>query len=352
MSFIESPASAVAEPVPIEYPDRSTGLTVFGIILVILGLMCLLIVPFTLLSIIIARKTSSVMPAGVYVMSIGTYVLAAGILIALGVGSIRKKRWGRNLTLVVSWLWLIYGSISLIMITIALPAGFAAGFHAAAAKNPNAPPLPAGIAAVILTMIVAFFAVLFVVVPIIFVLFYRRNDVEATCNRLDPKPSWTEQVPLPVLAASLICAVGALYYFQISVTIPVFPFFGKYLTGVAASATCMGLAVLEAFLSVALFRKQIAAWWIAVSVSVFRLVALALTVPKANLLEVYSKMGYSSAQIQMIQSSGLYRSGGLLWAGVLFLTLFLGYLLYIKRYFSAIAQDTPPAHSGFTPLQG
>jgi hypothetical protein len=349
---MDSPATTVAEPPAIEYSDRSTGLTVFGIILIVLGLLCLLIVPFTLLSIVIARKTSGVMPAGVYVMSIGTYVLAAAVAIALGVGSIRKTRWGRNLTLVASWLWLFYGSVSLIMITVVLPAGFVAGFRTAAAQNPKAPPLPAGIAAVILTFIIACFAVFFVVLPIIFVVFYRRKDVAATCQRLDPGPSWTEQSPLPVLAASMVCALGALYYFQISVTIPVFPFFGRYLTGLTASVICIGLALLEGFLSVALFRKKIAAWWIAVGALLLRIVALALTVPKGNLLEVYSRMGYSAAQIRMIQNSGVYRSGGMLWFGMTFLVAFLAYLFYIKKYFSPAPQETPPLQSGFPPLQG
>jgi hypothetical protein len=342
MASMDSPVAAVTEASATQYSDRSTGLTVFGIILVILGLLCLLIVPFTVLSIFLARKTSGVMPAGVYVVSISTYVLFAVVAISLGVGSIRKKRWGRNLTLIASWLWLVYGAVTLVTMTIMLPAGFAAGFRTAAAQNPHAPPLPAGIAAVILTVMIAFMAIFLVVLPIIFVVFYRGDDVEATCKRLDPNPSWTEQSPLPVLAASLVCAVGALYYVQISVTIPIFPFFGRYLTGVAASAAFLSLAALEAFLSFALFKRKTIAWWIAVGAMVVRAASLALTVPKGNLLDAYARMGYSSAQIRIIQNSGIYRSGGLLWVGLVFLAAFLAYLLYIKKYFSPA---TPGARS-------
>jgi len=325
---------------PVVYPDRSTGLTVFGIILILVGLFSAFLVPLSLLGVFLARKTGGVMPAGSYVMNISIYALSAVALVTLGVGSIRARRWGRNLALIASWLWLVYGAVSLVMITAILPASFLAGFKTAAARNPQAPPLPTGVMAVILTFLIAIMAVFFVVLPIVLVVFYRRKDVEETCKRRDPLPSWTERAPLRVLAASILCAVGALYYFQVSFTIPIFPFFGKYLTGWPASIVCLALAALDGFLAFSLFKRQILGWWVTITALGVRIVALAITIRRGNLLEAYARMGWSPRQLQLMQTTGLYHSGGVLWFGLVFLLLFLGYLIWIKRYFVATTQES------------
>ena len=330
------PSVLAAEP--ITYSDRSTGLTVFGIILIVLGLLSALMIPFTLPGIFMARKTGGAMPPGSYVLSISMYTSSTAALIVLGIGSIRAQRWARNLILIASWLWLVYGSISIVTITAILPSSLMAGFRSAAAKNPQAPQLPAGVMAVILTLMIALVAVFMVVLPIIFVVFYRRKDVEETCKRRDPLPSWTEKAPLPVLAVSIICVIGALYYLGASFAVPMFPFFGKYLTGLPASAALLMLAVLDGFLAFSLFKRQIIGWWIAVIALILRGIALALTVHRGNLVDAYARMGWSTRQLELMQNTGLYRSGGILWLGMAFLVLFLGYLIWIKRYFSADLQ--------------
>ena len=325
------------------YADRSTGLIIFGIILVLVGLFCSLMIPLSLLGVFLARKSSGAMPAGTYVMSISIYLLSAVIAIALGGGSIRKRRWGRNLTLIASWIWLIYGAISLVMMTAIVPASFLAGMRAAAAQSPQAQPLPAGIMAVILTVMIAIAAIFLVVLPIIFVVFYGRKDVEETCKRLDPSPSWTEQAPLPVLAASIICAFGAFYSLQASFAVPLFPFFGKYITGLPATGLFLLLAGLDGFLTFSLFKKQLVGWWVAVLALFMRVVALALTILRGNLFDAYSRIGYSNRQLQMMQSTGLYRNGGVMWFGLIFLFLYLGYLIWIKRYFVDAPVPSPTA---------
>jgi hypothetical protein len=333
-------------PAPIaataEYRDRSTGLVVFGIIQIILGLFAALFIPFVLLGILLARKTGAIMPAGYYVLSVTTYALAAVILIALGIGSIRARRWARNLTLITSWMWLIYGAITLVMLTALLPSSFLAGFQAAAARNPQTGTLSAGFAAVILTFVIAFSAIFLVVLPVVFVVFYRKPDVQETCKRRDPVMSWTERAPLPVLTVSVIFTVGAVYYFLMSFTIPVFPFFGKYLTGVPGGAVCIVLAALDAFLAVSLFRQKILGWWIAVGALVLRAIAMGVTFRRGNLLEAYSRMGWSTQQLELMQHNPMYRSGGILWIGLIFLVLLLGYLIWIKRYFVTPVTPQPP----------
>lgn len=335
-----APPPSASSPV---YRDRSTGLVIFGIIQIILGLFAALFVPFTLLSVFIARKMPmGAMPAGYYVLSISTYAAAAVVLIMLGIGSIRAQRWGRDLTLISAWLWLVYGAVTLIMMTAVLPSSLLAGFKAAAATNPQSPALPAGFMAVIATLMIAFMAVFMVILPIIFVVFYRKNDVKETCLHRDPKPRWTERVPLPLLAASAVFTIGVVYYVLLSFTMPIAPFFGRYLTGFAGAGLCLVMAALDALVAVLFFRKQVAGLWIAVAAVVVRMASIGFTFRRGNLSEAYARMGWSSAQLQLMENNAMYRSGGFLLFGLFFLVILLVYLLWLRRFF-AVAETAQVA---------
>jgi hypothetical protein len=337
-SPLTGPVVSVPTPPPPtiapDYHDRSTGLIIFGIIQIVLGLFCALFIPFTLLSVYIARKSPmGAMPAGYYVLTISTYAAMSVVLITLGIGSIRKQRWARDLTLIASWMWLIYGSVTLIMMTIILPSSMMAGMRAAAASNPRAGGLPAGIGAVIATLMLAFMAVFMVVLPIIFLVFYKKKDVQETCKRYDPILRWTERVPLPVLAGSILYAIGALHSLLSSFTIPIVPFFGRYLTGFPAAGAFLLTCAINAALAVLFYRKAIAGWWGAIAMILLQGVSIAFTIGRGNMLEAYARSGWSSQQLQLLQSNPMYRSGGFLWFAIFAMLIFLGYLIWVKRYF-------------------
>ena len=88
--------------------------------------------------------------------------------------------------------------------------------------------------AVIITLVIVFCAFFLVLVPIAFVVFYGRKDVADTCRRRDPVERWTDRTPLPVLGASVGFSSGSVYLLLIGLTTPMFPFFGRYLTGIPA----------------------------------------------------------------------------------------------------------------------
>jgi hypothetical protein len=171
--------------------------------------------------------------------------------------------------------------------------------------------------------------------PIIFVTFYRKSDVEETCKRRDPVERWTDRAPLPVLAASVVFASGAVYCVLMSFTTPILPVLGRYFTGIAAGGLLLLIAALDGFLAFALFRLHLAAWWIAVVALILRLGSALLTFRHANLLEAYAKMGWSQDQLQMMNANPGIRSGVYLYWGLMFSVLFLGYMFWIRRYFKA-----------------
>jgi hypothetical protein len=346
------PAAPTAAPLSPSYRDRSTGLQVFGVIQIILGVMAAFGIPIILLGAVMSRSvTGTAMPIGTYMLQCLTYGIASIFLITLGVGSIRARRWGYALTLIMSWQWLIIGTIVTVMITAILPAAFAIGFRKAAAANPNAGNLPAGVMAVILTVIIIVFAVFFIVLPLVFVLFYRREDVKETCLRRDPVERWTDRCPLPVLAASLIFAFAAPYYLMMAVTTPLIPFFGRWLTGVPGAAGCVVLAAIDAFLAISFFRLKLAGWWVAMASLSSRVVSIALTYSRGNLLQAYSQLGWRQSQLQAMSGNPMLRGNLILWWSLVYILVFFGYIFWTKRYFPAgSAIPRPPAVADFAPL--
>jgi len=325
------PSSSPAHP---SYEDRSTGLIVFGIIQIILGALAALMVPFMLLALALARKTTGISaPFGTLVLGALTYGTMAALLVTLGIGSIQARRWAHALTLVLSWIWLISGFLITIFITAFLPAGFAQGVRQAAAMNPNAPPMPARAMAIILTVMIVFFAVFLIVLPLAFVLFYNTRSVEETCKHKDPVKRWTDRCPLPVLAATLVFAGASAYYLGMSFTTPVIPFFGKYLSGLPGAAACLTMALMDMLLAYSFFRLYLAGWWLALATVTARIISFIVTLRHANMSEMYSRMGWNSSQLQMMNANPAYRSGVVLYSSVGTLVIFLGYLVWIRRYF-------------------
>jgi hypothetical protein len=341
------PTPAVAVPplldVPV-YKDRGTGLVVFGVFQIILGLLAALMVPFVVLGAFMSRLApGGAMRPGQVLSGVATYAFAAAGLLGLGIGSVRMKRWARALTLVTSWYWLIMGALVTVLVTAVLPVTMRGVLTQMKQSGPNAPSpeMSTGIMAVMLTVVIVFMAFFLVVVPIAFVVFYGRKDVAETCRRRDPVERWTDRTPLPVLGASVALFTGAVYMLLVGLTTPLFPFFGRYLTGIPAAACFVVLGALDFYLAIALFRLQATGWWIAVFAAPVRMLSMILTYRKADLMQAYSKMGLSDAQLQMLNSSPMFRGHIMLWWGLVSMVLFFGYLVWLKQYFKAPAPATP-----------
>ena len=341
-------------PVAPVFPDRSTGLTVFGILEIALGALCALMIPFMLLGAAMSRKIAGGgMPAGSYVASICMYSFGAALLVALGVGSIQARRWARALNLILSWVGLISGTLATIAIAVFLPRGFLTAFQQSAARTPNAAPMSTGVLAVVLTFVIVFFSILLIVVPLAFLLFFGRKDVEETCKRRDPVERWTDRCPLPVLALSLMLGFGGTYALLLAITTPMLPFFGRYLTGLQASGGLGVVAGVDLALAFGIYRLRPAAWWITIIFATLRLISAFVTYRRGDLIRAYSEMGWSQGQLEQLRSNPAIRSG-IGWGLVLTL-IFLGYLLWIKRYFKApyarpLPSDLPPIPPGIGPM--
>ena len=82
----------IVEALP--FKDRSTGLLLFGVLEILLGLFCVLMVPMMLLSTLIAQPEGSpsanlrmMVPAAVFYAELATF------FIWIGIGSMLARRW-------------------------------------------------------------------------------------------------------------------------------------------------------------------------------------------------------------------------------------------------------------------
>ena len=329
-----------APPIPeaLEYRDRSTGLMIFGVFQIILGLMSALMVPFAALGMFMSRLApGGGMRPGQFVSGVSIYAFIAVAFVCLGIGSIQTKRWARALTLVISVYWLFSGALITVLLTAVLPVTVRSVLQAQQNANGQSPEMSTGIMAVMLTMIIVFAAFFLIIVPIAYVVFYSRNDVAETCRHRDPVERWTDRTPLPVLGASVVLAIQAVYMFVTGLSTPLFPFFGRYLYGISGLGCFLLVAILDAYIAIALFRLKPAGWWVAVLTIPIRVLSMAITFMRADMMQAYSKMGMSDQQLRMLNSSPLMRSHVFLWWGLLSTIALYGYILWLKRYFKASA---------------
>lgn len=334
------PVVAIALPEAPAYGDRGTGLVIFGVLQIILGLLAALMIPFIALGAFMSRlEPGGSMRPGQFISGVATYAFIAAALIGLGIGSVQMKRWARALTLVTSWYWLITGALITVLLTAVLPVTMRSALAQAQENAPGGPSsaVSTGLMAVMLTLIIIFAAVFLVLVPIAFVVFYGRKDVAETVRRRDPIERWTDRSPLPVLGASVVLAIGALYLLLVGITSPVFPFFGRYLTGIPGSLCFVVMAALDAYLAIALFRLRPSGWWIAAVTLPMRLLSIGLTYARADMMQAYSKMGMSDAQLKVLSSNPMFRGHVVLWWSLMSMVLLFVYLLFLKRYFKTPA---------------
>lgn len=310
-----------------QFKDRRTGLIVFGILQIAMGFCCAMLIPLMLLPQFVGPAAGSAMSAQMLIPILGMYGMLAVLFVWLGVGSILARRWARALTLVLAWMWLVFGIMALIMLGIMRPIPFDM-----AAQGQQLPPQMGMIIQVVMLATMGF---MYLFLPGIYILFYRSQHVKATCDIQDPHVRWTERCPLPVLAMSLMLGSGVFsMIFSVSYGC-VMPFFGILLKGVPGGLFVLTMTLLFAYLAWATYRLKIAAWWTTLVFYVIFGVSSMITFSRIGMLEFYREMNYPEEQLRIMDESGIIdRMNMPLMFGVGFV-VFVGYMLWVRRYFVA-----------------
>jgi hypothetical protein len=320
---------------PTSYQDRHTGFLICGAVQIILGILAAGMAPMMLLSSLLTRRTNPgmAMPLRNMIPMSLIYVGLAVVLIVLGIGSVQVRRWARALTLVISWLWLVMGIGAVIATLVFVPRAMS-GILSSIPKQPGGPDMTI-IMAVAVTVGIVFVAVLYVVVPLVFVLFYGSRNARETANHRDPVERWTDRCPLPVLAASVLLLVGGLSYAGMVLSRPLVPFFGNYVTGVPGIVACLLLAFAWTVLAIRLYTLKVRTWWLAVGAHTLMSLSGVVTFFRLGLGPVYQHMQTPPQQMDMMRRMGFLNSSAPGYFGIVSSVLFLAYFLWIKRFFKA-----------------
>ena len=312
------------------FKDRKTGLVVFGILQIILGGACALIVPFMIIGMIASAvlDDSPTPPMNISTMIPGVlfYVLAAVWFIWMGIGSIKARRWARALVLVSSWLWLISGIGGLFFILLLMPDMYD--------KMGQSGQMPPGAAAFMKYVMTGFMTVFYVIIPAVLVLFYGSKNVKATCEFRDSRVRWTDKCPLPVLAVSLIFGFWVVSMLFMGFHRWTVPFFGFILTGITGAGVVLIGMLLYGYVAWGLYKLSIKAWWYAVLLTILWALSTGITFSRVSMLDFYEKMNFPERQLEIMKQYGMPEASAIGLFFGLWVVGFLVYLLYTKKYFA------------------
>lgn len=308
-------------PPVVEFKNRRTGLLVLGILEILLGGLCALLVPLMVLGqVMAANMTGGSANYRMAVPGVLMYGLLAVAFIWLGIGSIRCRRWARALLLILSWSWLVTGVIAIGFLLFLLP-------RMMMGWPPGAKALALIVAAVIWTMI-------FLVIPGVLVLFYQSRHVKATCEARDPVVRWTDGCPLPLLTVSLWLVFGGVMMVAMPLAYnSVVPCFGVILSGVPGTLIYLFMAALWLYLAWAWYRLRPMSWWITLCVMLLFAISNVVTFAQIDLMDLYEQMGYSAEQLALIERYNFLTGQTMVWWSAAFMLPLIGYLIWVKRFF-------------------
>ena len=329
-------ADAPAPALP-SFQDRHGSLLVCGILEIILGALIVLNIPLLLLSVLLGSR----MPGGPqfswqYVgYTVFLYAAMSAFFLAVGIGSVRSRRWARSLMLVVAWPWMVAGVIGFAVAVMTVPRTMRAAMSA------SGQPMPPGVFEVALVFTFGILTVVYLVLPLIFLLVYSSRNVRLTAEARDPRERWTDRVRARVLGGVVMAAVTAYSCLDAGVFVPFFPLFGTLLGGWAARIALIMLAVILAVLADGLYRRSMAAWWGAAAVTVLSGVSNVLTWMRVPMIRMYEVMGMSEKQLAMMRASPVVNSSMMTYWMAAGAIAVLAYLVWIREDF--VAPPQPPA---------
>jgi len=166
------PASPIAP-----YPDRRGWLVAFGVVEILIAALSLLVLVLQVFAVLSLNPDTlpqygSISPTAALIMGAAFYGVIAALFLTAGVGSIRCENWARITMLVVSGVWLGFGILGTLIAWLVLPTILRqqAG-------------IPLGNRHLVVAVIFAIMGLFTIAMPVVFLTFYSRKSVRATCLR-------------------------------------------------------------------------------------------------------------------------------------------------------------------------
>jgi hypothetical protein len=317
---------------PAAYPasqnaDRSGWLIAFGIFDVLVGLSLWLLAAFTVFTVLTAAGNPQL--RGQIVSIVPVILLYGGMgtaWIVLGVASAMKRNWARLSLLVIGWAWLVFG----VLITLAFALFGSALFQQSARQVPNADPTIWKFA---LIFTVIFCVIFMVALPLVFVFFYSRPSVKATCTAhvSGYQPS-SRPVFLNVLAAWFFFVAASLAWSLI--TTRRLPVFGVMLPHILSVAYVVASFFVYFFGGWAFLKRRTAGFWVMLTYSVFSLLSMIVTLfVFRDVREMLRLMEFTPAEMEGVEKMAGFMAVFGVFTILLQISL-IGVIWWSKRYFT------------------
>ncbi len=243
---------------------------------------------------------------------IGYYLIAA-LLIPLGYGHLKMRRWARTFALTLLWSWLVVGA----PLTLVFMGTFAIY------KDPSP------ITALIMLPSMALF---YPIIPGLLIRFYRGENVRLTFEARDPRSYWTETLALPIL---VLCFLFSLYIIMLHIPFffnGIFPFFGVLLFDMQGFLVLDVLIMCLACLIWGTLKRKIWAWWGACIYFGWLTFSSILAFSRSSYLDILSKMNFPPTEMEPMQNVPLQGFHIAAFVGLPLLST-LGAIIFSKRYF-------------------
>ena len=323
----------MAQPVSsAPYRDRSGLLIFFGIVELLLAVVCLLLGTLCLAFVAGALPGAAAAPQTQTMamwMNVLVYFAAGAFLVTMGIGTIRAKRWARALMLLTSWpvfATFLLGGIALALVTPKI--------IAALPKEPGKPDVG--------PVVWVFLTVLYLVltaIPLSFILFYSGRNVRATFAARDPGRSWVDGRPLPIVG---FAGALALYgqFSLLGLARQSFGVFGVLLKGGPAVVAMVLNGLLCLWLAWQIFRMTRNGWWANLAYAILLHLSGWVTFRVVGMERMVEAAGVQAAEAQkagVLEFAGQFAT----WIMPASLILWVLTLLWLRRFYPP-GTFTPP----------
>lgn len=307
--------------------DRSTIIHLLGGVLLLGGVAAALIGPMEVYAYTLFTEGGrfhyegfgfgSLMFGNITVQVAGYYLIAA-LGLVLGAGHLAVRRWARKLTLTLLLDWLVVG----------LPLSIVAFLMLITAKDLPPSSLP---------ILIASFFLIYPVLPLLLLLFYRSREIEATFAAHDHREHWFETTPLRILVLGTLLILFALTLHVPMLFNGLFPFFTSFLSGLEGLQALGLSALLLAFLAWGVLSRQLWAWWGALALLGGLLLSALAAFMTTNLADVWALTHFAPLEMEIVHNMPLQGYMLAIFAGAPVLVTWI--LLACSRRFFTLPRD-------------
>jgi len=310
--------------------DHSTGLIVFGTLEIILGIMAF--ASAMLLLILVSSTGLGGMKAVHFWIAMGFLFYMTGWFCVMGMGSIKARRWVRTLILVGSWMAVFFGTLALALVLHLLPWVY----NLLADSGILSPQSALAVLYTGLSVLIT----LQLIFPLATILFYSLKGVQATCERRNPDPSWTDRCPLPLMAMGFVSGLGVSTVLLGATTNYVVFVFGRIWTGVPGFIIVAAIAAACGYVGWGAFTRRKQAWWAAYAIILLTSSSMMLTFAELDMDHLYERMGYSLDQIVHLQQLQAASPAVLTFVTCIWGVMACTYLVWVRDCFQPEADAT------------